>query len=607
MNPKVKAEAIEPAVSATPFQPTGLGLSIFDERYSQPKFVESWVDACKRVATTNSRAEQNGNAAKYQARFEQQLVSGKWMPGGRFWASSGKKVQQTMNCYVIPIEDTIEGWGKSWADVGTISARGGGVGINFSAVRPRGYPISGMGGTTTGSLSPMKVINAIGEEIKDGGGRRAALMFCLNINHPDVEEFLDAKIKVGDISNANISVMIPEDMDPEDFIKMVKNDEDMPLMFNGLADKLGRTIKAKKLWDWLVTNAWNNGEPGILNWFLVQKMNNLRYCKPLIAVNPCGEQALSGYSNCCLGHLVLPRFVKEGKLDWEELDESIRLAVRFLDNSIDVAHYPLPENTKVAQEERRIGLGVMGLHSMLLDLGMKYNSPEAHKFVDKLMGTIKNTAYDASINLAIEKGPFPLYDPKILEGGFVKTLKPGIRHKIKEHGLRNCCLLTVAPTGTTSMVQGVTGGIEPVFSPVYIRRRRVVDKMQNEALVETLVVSQEYVDHPDLVQGAYDLHPSDHLEMQRIVQKHIDAATSKTINLPKDFPVEDLSDLWLEYLPYLKGTTFYREGSRETADSFEPMKHVPADQMDSMIYSWKGEIEYELPDVMDCPDGSCEL
>jgi len=388
---------------------------------------------------------------------------------------------------------------------------------------------------------------------------------------------------------------------------MVKNDEDMPLMFNGLADKLGRTIKAKKLWDWLVTNAWNNGEPRILNWFLVQKMNNLRYCKPLIAVNPCGEQALSGYSNCCLGHLVLPRFVKEGKLDWEELDESIRLAVRFLDNSIDVAHYPLPENTKVAQEERRIGLGVMGLHSMLLDLGMKYNSPEAHKFVDKLMGTIKNTAYDASINLAIEKGPFPLYDPKILEGGFVKTLKPGIRHKIKEHGLRNCCLLTVAPTGTTSMVQGVTGGIEPVFSPVYIRRRRVVDKMQNEALVETLVVSQEYVDHPDLVQGAYDLHPSDHLEMQRIVQKHIDAATSKTINLPKDFPVEDLSDLWLEYLPYLKGTTFYREGSRETADSFEPMKHVPADQMDSMIYSWKGEIEYELPDVMDCPDGSCEL
>ena len=604
---KSKTKGTPHVPANTIFQPTGLGLSIFEERYSYPKFTETWTEACKRVAATNAKAEQNGNAAKYQVRFEQQLASGKWMPGGRFWASSGKKVQQTMNCYVVPIEDTIEGWGKSWADVGTISARGGGVGINFSPVRPRGYPISGMGGTTTGALSPMKVINGIGEEIKDGGGRRAALMFCLNINHPDVEEFLDAKLKVGDIENANISVMIPEDMPTEEFVRMVEEDEDMPLMFNGLADKLGRTIKAKKLWDWLVTNAWENGEPGILNWYLVQKMNNLRYVKPLIAVNPCGEQALSAYSNCCLGHLVLPRFVKNSKMDWAELDESIRLAVRFLDNSIDVAHYPLPENTKVAHEERRIGLGVMGLHSMLLDLGMKYDSTEAHKFVDKLMGTIKNTAYDASINLAIEKGPFPLYDPKILDGGFVKTLKPGIRHKIKEHGLRNCCILTVAPTGTTSMVTGVTGGIEPVFSPVYIRRRRVVDGMQKEKLVETLVVSQEYVDHPDLVQGAYDLHPRDHLEMQRIVQKHIDAATSKTINLPKDFPVEDLSELWLEYLPDLKGTTFYREGSRETADSFEPMKHIPADQMDEVIANWSGEIEYELPEVMDCPDGSCEI
>lgn len=516
----------------------------------------------------------------------------------------------TGNCYVLGVEDSIEGWGKLMSDTATISARGGGVGTNFSPVRPRGYPISGMGGTTTGAVSLMKIVNAIGEEIKDGGGRRAALMFCLNVNHPDVEEFLDAKMKIGEISNANISVMIPDDMPTEDFVRMVRGDEMMPLVFNGLPDKLGRELSAKKLWEWLVGNAWEQGEPGLLNWFLVQKMNNIQYVRDLVATNPCGEQNLSAFSNCCLGHLVLPRFVKTGVMEWAELDESIRLAVRFLDNAIDVAAYPLPENEKVSAEERRIGLGVMGLHSMLLDLGMKYDSPEAFEFVDKLMSTIKNTAYDASINLAIEKGPFPLYSPKMLDGGFVRTLKPGIKHKIREHGVRNCCILTVAPCGTTSMVQGVTGGIEPVFSPVYIRRRRVVDANQRETLTETLVVSEEYLDHPDLVQGAYDVHPRAHMEMQKIVQEHVDSAVSKTINLPKSFPKEELSELWLEYLPHLKGTTFYREGSREVGDSYEPMKHVSAENVKATIEAWGSsgkEIEYEIAEVDDCASGSCEI
>lgn len=525
----------------------GLSLMIFTERYAWPD--EDWEGACTRLAQANSKAEMNGKVALFAGRFAEQLRSGKFMPGGRFWYGSGRKVQQTMNCYVAPVEDAIEGWGKLMADVATISARGGGVGINFSPIRPRGYPISGMGGTTTGAVSLMKIVNAIGEEIKDGGGRRAALMFCLDINHPDVEEFLDAKMEVGEISNANISVMIPADMPTEKFVEMVRENGQIPLMFNGLPDKLGRSLGARELWEWLVGNAWDKGEPGLLNWYLVQKMNNIGYVRDLIATNPCGEQPLSGHSNCCLGHLVLPRFVSNGAVNWAELDESVRLAVRFLDNAIDVAAFPIPENEKVAREERRIGLGVMGLHTMLLDLGMKYDSPEAFKFVDKLMSTIKNTAYDASINLAIEKGPFPLYDPKMLDGGFVKTLKPGIKHKIREHGIRNCCLLTVAPTGTTSMVQGVTGGIEPVFSPVYIRRRRVVDKKQRDTLVETLVVSEEYLDHPEIVQGAYDIHPRAHMEMQKIVQKHVDSAVSKCVAegtlIPTDrglIPIEQMGE-----------------------------------------------------------------
>lgn len=245
----------------------------------------------------------------------------------------------------------------------------------------------------------------------------------------------------------------------------------------------------------------------------------------------------------------------------------------------------------------------MGLHSMLLDLGMPYNSPEALKFTDRLFNFIKNTAYDTSINLAIEKGPFALYKSDYANTGFAKTLKRGIRNKIKEYGIRNCALLTVAPTGTTSMVQGVTGGIEPLFSPVYIRRRKVIDNMAIESKKRTLVVSKEYLDHPSLVQGAYDITPREHMEMQKICQKHVDSSISKTINLPEDFPVEDLSELWLEYLPHVKGTTFYRQGSRGE----EPMEHVPAESMSEMVDNWDEEIEYEIPDVMDCPGGVCEL
>jgi ribonucleoside-diphosphate reductase alpha chain len=290
-------------------------------------------------------------------------------------------------------------------------------------------------------------------------------------------------------------------------------------------------------------------------------------------------------------------------MQWGDLEETVRLGVRFLDNVLDVNHYPIQEIEDNCKQVRRIGLGVMGLHSMLLDMGMKYNSEEAFAFVDKLMAFIKNTAYDASIMLAVEKGAFPAYDPRFADSGFMKTMKPAIRRKVKEYGIRNCALLTIAPTGTTSMVQGVTGGIEPLFSPVYIRRRKTIDGNARNVMKRTLVVSQEYLDHADLVQGAYDVSPRDHLEMQKIVQKHLDNAVSKTANLPEDFPVEDLADLWLEYLPYMKGSTFYRQGSRGE----EPMEHVPADEMKKIIANWTEEIEYEQAESMECPSGVCEV
>lgn len=587
------------------FEPMGLGATIHSERYAHEG--EDWNATSWRVATAVAKAEQNGKQEIYRERFYKQIRQGLFMPGGRIMYGAGRKKQQMLNCFVVPTHDSIEGWAETSGNTMIISARSGGVGTNYSAIRPRGYPIGGMGGVATGAVSLMQAVDRVGDIIKDGAGRRTALMMCLDVNHPDIEEFLDAKLDQNQLNNANISVVIPPDLPTETFVAAVREGGEIPLMFGGVADKFERTVDAKKMWERLVTNAWNNGEPGVLNGYEANRMNNVFYHWPLISTNPCGEIWLPAYGCCDLGALVLPRFVADGKMDWDMLDESVRLGVRFLDNVLDVNQYPLAEIERVCQEERRIGLGVMGLHSMLLDLGMRYDAPEAFEFVDKLFAFIKNTAYDASVTLAAEKGAFPAYKPELLKSGFAKTLKRGIRNKIKEHGLRNCALLTIAPTGTTSMVHSVTGGIEPVFSPVYIRRRRVVDSKQRESITETLVVSQEYVDHPDLVQGAYDIHPRAHMEMQKIVQKHIDNAVSKTINLPKDFPVEELGDLWLEYLPWMKGSTFYREGSRETADSFEPMKHVPADQMSDMVLSWEGEIEYEIPDSMDCASGACEV
>lgn len=590
------------------FAPSGLGETIFSERYEFGG--EGWEGAGLRLATAQSKAEANGKQAIYQERFQHQLVEGFFMPGGRFWYGAGRKIQQQSNCFVVDVSDSIEGWGELMKEVAVISSRGGGVGINFSPIRPRGYPIGGMGGTATGAVSLMRIIDAVGSEIKDGGGRRAALMMCLAINHPDILEFLDAKLVVGSIENGNISVVLPAGMSPEEFVRLVREDGVIPLMFNGLPDKDGRTIRAREIWDRLVHNAWLNGEPGVLNLWYAEKMNNISYLRPVICTNPCGEQFLTDGGVCNLGHLVLPRFIGDGKLNWDMLDESVRLAVRFLDDAIDVTDFPLPRIAQVAHEERRVGLGYMGLHSMLLDLGLKYTDAAALEFADKLFGTIKNTAYDASINLAIEKGPFPLFRQEYVNSGFVKTLKRGLRNKIREHGIRNSHLLTVAPCGTTSMVQGVTGGIEPLFSPVYVRRRRTTDDKQIETIAETLVVSQEYVDHPELVEGAYDVTPRQHLEMQAVAQRHCDNAVSKTINLPKDMPEADLSDLWLEYLPVVKGTTFYREGSRETADSFEPMRHVPVTEMSDTVLTWLDDgrdVEYEAADTMDCATGACAV
>lgn len=592
----------------TQYQPTGLSETIFKDRYTiHPD--ESWVEASRRVARHVSSAEYNGKAQEVEEKFYDLIVSNKFMPGGRIWYGSGRPRAQLLNCFVVPTSDSREGWGKAISDTIVISGMGGGVGINCSPIRPRGSTIHGTGGVATGAVSLMEMINAVGDVLVGGGGRRLALMLDLNISHPDMPEFLDKKLDKKQLTNANVSVIIDKKVNAETFVRKVRNNEDFDLTFG---NQVKGKANAKDIWNKIVQNAWNSGEPGVLNGDLANRDSNIWYYKPLVSTNPCGEIWLEEYGCCDLGALVLPRFVDNmGNFDWAAFAQSIKVAVRFLDNVLSVNEYPLPEIRENCNNVRRIGLGIMGLHSMLIKMGYRYSSKAAKSFVDDLMSFLKNTAYDTSIDLAIEKGAFPAYDEKMLESGFItRAIGLDIQDKIRKYGIRNCALLTIAPTGTTGMVSGVSTGIEPLFSAAYWRRFYRPTSDGSRELDTQLVVDPLWEEFEaqgkdtSILEGAYDIDPYDHFDMQRICQRHIDNATSKTINLPSDYKIDALSDLWLEFLPELKGTTFYRAGSRGA----EPLEAIPLDQARAVIASNKHtQSSITEQNSMDCPDGVCEI
>ncbi len=578
-----------------------LGEDVFRRSYAIDD-KETWTQASQRVAEHVAAAEEGEKRKKWEQRFYDEISTNRFMPGGRIWYGSGRPKGQLLNCFVIPVGDSREGWGDLLKESLIISGTGGGVGINFSSVRPRGSEIKGTGGFATGPVSLMRMDNEVGHELVAGGGRRMAKMSCLNVTHPDVWEFLNSKLIDKQLSNTNISVVL--NIDPEEFVRLVQEDGDIELEWSGT--KTGKTIKAKELWDTLVQNAWNNGEPGVLNGFLANKQNNIFYHKPLASTNPCGEIWLESYGCCCLGALVLPRFVRDGQFDWERLEETIRIAVRFLDNVLSVNQYPFEKIKENCEQVRRIGLGVMGLHTMLLELGLRYSSQESFDFVDRLFGFIKHAAYDTSINLAIEKGPFPAFDIRNTESGFMDNMKPAIKRKIKEYGIRNCALLTVAPTGTTGIVSGVSTGVEPYMAPVYWRRIKTINEELETVIEKVLVVEPAYEQYEELIEGAADISVDNHFKMQATVQKHIDNAVSKTVNLANDFPMEDLSDIWLKYLPRLKGTTLYRWGSRED----EPIEPIRLEDIPSVLHSTDEEKirrKERNENEADCLNGVCEI
>lgn len=594
------------------YNPQGLAKTIFKERYTvHPE--ETWEEASRRVAEHAASAE-GEMRGPYGYEFYEEIVTNRFMPGGRIWYGSGRTRGQLLNCFVVPTSDSREGWGKTLSDVIVVSGMGGGVGVNLSPIRPRGSRINGTGGIATGAVSLMQMIDGVGDVIVAGGGRRMALMLDLNITHPDMPEFLDKKLDKQELNNANVSVILDKRMPTHSLIQKVKAGTTFDLVFGGT--HYGK-VNAKEIWNKIVSNSWSSGEPGVLNGDLANRENNIFYHKPLISTNPCGEIWLEEYGCCDLGALVLPRFINEfGQLDWDALAGTIKTAVRFLDNVLTVNEYPLPEIRENCNEVRRIGLGIMGLHTMLIQLGYRYSSDSAKTFVDELMGFIKNTAYLASIELAKEKGAFPAYDEAFLQSGFIKrAISQDIRSQIKKFGIRNCALLTIAPTGTTGMVSNVSTGIEPLFAPAYWRRfyRPTPDgsrQLDKELVVDPLWAELEAQGKDvGVLEGAYDVSPENHFEIQRIAQKHIDNATSKTINLPENYPVDSLADLWLEYLPEVKGTTFYRAGSRGE----EPLEAIPMGLARRlMMRDNPGDFRAKEATIveqnsMDCPDGVCEI
>lgn len=576
------------------YEPEGFALEIFHARHAAHPD-ELWKDGCDRVALHVSNAESGHARDIWREKFRGVLIDNRFMPGGRIWYGSGRARGQLLNCFVIGAGDSREDWGRTVSDSIVISGTGGGVGVNCSPVRPRGQPIRGTGGTATGAVSLMEIINAAGEAIKAGGGRRTALMLCLSLSHGDIVEFLDAKLDKGKLNNANVSVVF--DDEPEKFFEAVKKGGDWPLLHQGR--QVG-TAPARALWERIVKNALAGGEPGLLNRYLAAKMSNVWYCETLTSTNPCGEIWLSPYDCCCLGALVLPRFVREGKVDWDLMRETVVAGVRFLDDVLTVNHYPLSEIAAKCAQLRRIGLGVTGLHHMLLELGLKYNAPSGLEFVDDLMKRIKNWSYEASSDLAAEKGSFPSFDSdRFLRSGFAKTLKPSLRDKIRKDGMRNCAVNTIAPTGTISIVCGTSSGIEPIFAPAYERRYRKGDEIAMEVVVDPMF--QRFVDEGRGVKhfvGAHDLSIRDHLEMQRVCQKHIDNAVSKTINLPHGTTWEELAELYTEFLPDLKGVTVYPDGSREN----QPLTPLPLDQATNLAKNSTAGVEGDR-----CRSGVCDL
>jgi len=565
--------------------------TIFKSRYAF-KEGEDWAGLAERVGRGGASIE-NGNRTKYEEVFGRMIHDMHFLPGGRILRNIGRPRGTLFNCYVEPLEDSIEEIGQFQMNCGILWSEGGGVGCNASFLRPEGMNIVQKGGESSGPMSFLKWANAGANCIRTGGASRAACLALMLVSHPDIFKFINTKLVEVELNCFNISVGVMEE-----FLDAVEADDNWDLKWQ---HRTLNTVKARKIWDLVLKNMVTCAEPGLINWDNLRN-NNSYYFDPIISTNPCGEVPLGAHGVCCLGSLVLPKFIANKNTNWKLMQETVYNAVRFLDNIIQVNQYPItiPQIQRKAFDGRRIGLGYMGLAEYLFAKKVKYGSPEAIDEIEKLAKNIRNYAYEASIRIAEEKGAFPKFDTKMFsKAHYIRSLPASIRMDIKKYGIRNVTLQAIAPNGTISLLPEVTSSCEPLPFKAFMRHDEVGDRAYVHDMYREIIEKNQAT--PDWFVDSTDLKPEDHFETQVIIQKYVDGAVSKTVNAPKGFKPEQLSHLLLEYIRDLKGVTLYVDESRE-GQILVPIKSKK--EVKKYIEEGKADAEAQ---AVDCSSGSCEL
>jgi ribonucleoside-diphosphate reductase alpha chain len=532
---------------------------------------DTWTRIAKHLAEAEEdffTYDENGiidysNRMHWEESFYRALESFKFIPAGRINAGAGTGGRKVtlFNCFVMgTLEDSLPGIYDGLKDAVLTMQQGGGIGYDFSTLRPKGAEVKGVASDSSGPLTFMDVWDSSCRTIMSAGVRRGAMMATMRCDHPDIEDFISAKRDPARLRMFNMSVLVTDK-----FMAAVKNNEKFDLEFNG---KVYKTINAKSLWDKIMSATYNYAEPGVIFIDRINKMNNLNYCETIAATNPCGEQPLPPYGACLLGSINLVALLDDFDYSINErsLQSTVAVAVRMLDNVVDVSKFPLPQQEEEAKNKRRIGLGVTGLADALALAGIVYGSDEAVAWTDKIMKMISVAAYQASIDLAKEKGAFPLFDAeKYLATENMKGMPRHIRSQIKEHGIRNALLTSIAPTGTISLYAGnVSSGIEPIFALSYERKVMQKDGSKITEVVEDYGVTKFKRDNvgvklPASFVTAQTLTPSAHVRMQAAAQRWVDSSISKTINCPEDIDFDSFKQVYMDaYDTGCKGCTTYR-------------------------------------------------
>lgn len=591
---------------------TPISRQIWDMKYrfKQPDgtpidqdMAQSWA----RVALALAQAEKPDQRMTRAQEFGAALAGHKFLPAGRILAGAGTGRTVTLfNCFVMgTIKDSMDGIFSALREAALTLQQGGGIGYDFSTIRPKGVAVKGVGADASGPVSFMEVWDSMCRTIMSAGSRRGAMMATLRVDHPDIEDFIDAKRTAGRLSNFNLSILITDA-----FMEAVKADGDWALAFDG---QTHRTLRARELWSRIMRSTYEYAEPGVIFIDRINALNNLGYAETIAATNPCGEQPLPPYGACLLGSINLAKLVKNpfedgAQLDLEALETLTATAVRMLDNAIDVSRFPLEAQAREAAAKRRIGLGVTGLADALIFCKVKYGSLDSLILIKTWLATLSNAAYRASVELAKEKGSFPLYDMNpFLSRPHIQALPPDIYNAIASHGIRNALLTSIAPTGTISLfADNVSSGIEPVFAFDYARKILHPDGTRREEKVEDYAVRAYRAKFgadaplPDYFVNAQTISPADHLAVQAAAQPFIDSAISKTINVPRSIAFEDFANVYMSaYDLGCKGCTTYRPNDvTGSVLSFEePKDAVPAESLIARDARERaGEPELPLPD-----------